>query len=57
MLDCCTRPKLVAPGLSHLRFDGAGRIVYQRDFWDASAALALHVPPAAGLLSAIRARL
>lgn len=50
-------PSLVAPGISHLRFDDGGRIVYHRDYWDASGALAVHVAPVAGLLNAIRNRL
>lgn len=47
---------VAAPGISHLRFDSEGRIVYHRDYWDASAALAEFVPFAGSILRAIRAR-
>jgi hypothetical protein len=36
---------VLAPGISHLRFDDTGRILYHRYYWDASAALAVFVPP------------
>jgi len=49
--------KTVAPGISHLRFGQDGRIIYHRDYWDASGALAMHVGPAAAILRAIRNRL
>jgi len=47
----------IAPGMSHLRFDPEGRIVYHRDYWDASAALAELVPLVAPVLRAVRSRL
>lgn len=31
-------------GMTHLRFDPAGRIVLQQDFWDASAGFYEHLP-------------
>jgi len=48
---------IVAPGISHLRFDGGGRVVYHRDYWDASAALAAFVPLVPSILEAVRKRL
>lgn len=48
---------IVAPGISHLRFDAGGRVVYHRDYWDASAALAAFVPVVPSILAAIRKRL
>jgi hypothetical protein len=48
---------VLAPGISHLRFDDNGRIAYHRDYWDASAAIALFVPPVAAVLQAVRSRL
>lgn len=46
-----------APGISHLRFDVAGRILYHRDYWDASGALASMVPVVGPVLEAVRKRL
>jgi limonene-1,2-epoxide hydrolase len=48
---------IVAPGISHLRFDPEGRILYHRDYWDASGALAEFVPLVGPILRAVRARL
>ena len=48
---------IVAPGISHLRFDADGRILYHRDYWDASGALAELVPLVGPVLRAVRARL
>ena len=31
---------IVAPGMTHLRIDAEGRVIYHRDYWDASGALA-----------------
>ena len=46
-----------APGISHLRFASDGRIVYHRDYWDASGALASMVPVVGPVLEAVRNRL
>jgi steroid Delta-isomerase len=46
-----------APGISHLRFNGEGRITYHRDYWDAGSALAELVPFAGAMLRAVRSRL
>lgn len=48
---------IVAPGISHLRFDPEGRILYHRDYWDGSGALAEFVPLVGPVLRAVRARL
>jgi hypothetical protein len=48
---------IVAPGISHLRFDADGRIVYHHDYWDASGALAAFVPLVPSILDAVRKRL
>jgi limonene-1,2-epoxide hydrolase len=44
-------------GISHLRFDRSGRIVYQFDYWDATGALAEFVPLVGGFLNRVRDRL
>lgn len=46
-----------APGISHLRFAPDGHIVYHRDYWDASGALASMVPVVGSVLEAVRKRL
>lgn len=48
---------LIAPGITHLRFDADGRIVYHRDYWDASGALAEFVPLVGSILRSVRARI
>jgi len=48
---------IVAPGISHLRFDPDGRVLYHRDYWDGSGALAELVPLVGPVLRAVRARL
>jgi len=48
---------VIAPGISHLRFNQDGRITYHRDYWDAGSALAEFVPLAGSLLRAVKARL
>lgn len=48
---------VIAPGISHLRFNPDGRITYHRDYWDAGTALAEFVPLAGAVLRAVRARL
>ena len=49
--------EVVAPGMSHLRVDASGRILYHRDYWDASGALGLEVPLVTRVLNAVRSRL
>lgn len=48
---------VVAPGITHLRLDAEGRIIYHRDYWDAGTAVAEFVPVAGGILRAVRSRL
>lgn len=48
---------VVAPGISHLRFNQEGRITYHRDYWDAGSALAEFVPFAGAMLRAVKTRL
>jgi steroid delta-isomerase len=48
---------VVAPGMTHLRIDRDGRIVYHRDYWDASGALAEFVPLMSSILRSVRSRL
>jgi hypothetical protein len=43
--------------MSQLRFDSAGKVIYHRDHWDASGALATFVPLVPKILSSIRSRL
>lgn len=48
---------VAAPGMTHLRLDRSGRIVYHRDYWDAGTALAAFVPGGSPVLRAVRKRL
>lgn len=41
-------------GITHLRFDAAGRIVLHQDFWDASEGFYQHVPVLGGMIHRIR---
>jgi hypothetical protein len=41
-------------GVTHLRFDAAGRIVLHQDFWDASEGLYQHVPMLGRVIHRIR---
>lgn len=43
-------------GMSHLRFDEAGRIVLQQDFWDSAEGFYRHLPVVGGLVSYIKGR-
>lgn len=44
-------------GISHLRFDAEGRVVYHQDYWNAADGLYEHVPLLGGLIRAIKRRL
>ena len=46
-----------APGVSHLRLDLDGKVVFHRDYWDSSGALAEFVPLMSSILRSVRARL
>ncbi len=48
---------IVAPGMTHLRFDADGRVIYHRDYWDSSGALAEFVPLMGSILRSVRSRL
>ncbi len=49
--------EVVAPGVSHLRVDDNGLVVFHRDYWDSSGALAELVPLLPSILRSIRSRL
>jgi|GEM_PF-83135 len=49
--------EVVAPGVSHLRVDGNGLVVFHRDYWDSSGALAEFVPLMPSILRSIRSHL
>lgn len=44
-------------GMTHLRFNEAGKIVLHQDFWDSSQGLYEHVPILGGMIRWIRAQL
>lgn len=44
-------------GVSHLRFDAQGRVVYHQDYWNAADGLYQHVPLLGTLIRAIKRRL
>lgn len=44
-------------GMSHLRFDGDGRVAYQQDYWDSASGLFEHVPLLGHGIRAIKGRL
>lgn len=44
-------------GMSHVRFDAAGKVVLHQDFWDASSGLFEHVPALGWLLRRAKQRL
>ncbi|MFY2765079.1 nuclear transport factor 2 family protein [Arenimonas sp. MALMAid1274] len=44
-------------GMSHLRFDADGRVVYHQDYWNAADGLFQHIPLLGTAISAIKRRL
>ncbi|HMP74379.1 MAG TPA: nuclear transport factor 2 family protein [Kiritimatiellia bacterium] len=48
---------MISAGMSHLRFNGEGKVVLHQDFWDAAGGLYEHIPGVGWLLRQIRARL
>lgn len=44
-------------GISHLRFDAEGRVVYQQDYWNAADGLYEHIPLIGSLIRLIKRRL
>jgi limonene-1,2-epoxide hydrolase len=49
--------QVTAPGVSHLRVDSDGQVVFHRDYWDSSGALAEFVPLMQSILRSVRSRL
>jgi limonene-1,2-epoxide hydrolase len=49
--------EILAPGVSHVRVDGSGLVVFHRDYWDSSGALAEFVPLVPSILRSIRSRM
>ncbi len=47
----------IAPGISHLRVDREGRVLFHHDFWDGSGALADRIPLVGGILRKVKQRL
>jgi hypothetical protein len=43
-------------GVTHLRFDEAGRIILHQDFWDSAEGLYRHIPVLGSLIGVIRGR-
>ncbi|MEM9489514.1 MAG: nuclear transport factor 2 family protein [Myxococcota bacterium] len=44
-------------GISHIRFNRAGKVVLHQDYWDATAGLFEHVPLIGGLLRYVKGKL
>ncbi len=44
-------------GMSHLRFDAEGRVVYHQDYWNAADGLYQHIPVLGAAIAAIKRRL
>lgn len=44
-------------GMSHLRFDAQGRVVYHQDYWNAADGLFQHIPLLGTAIAAIKRRL
>ncbi|HEU0152943.1 MAG TPA: nuclear transport factor 2 family protein [Arenimonas sp.] len=44
-------------GMSHLRFDADGRVVYHQDYWNAAEGLFQHIPVIGTLINAVKRRL
>ncbi len=44
-------------GISHLRFDGDGRVVYQQDYWNNADHLYQHIPLLGTLIRLVKRRL
>lgn len=44
----------VIRGVSHLRFDAAGKVIYHRDYWDAAEELYLKLPVVGILMRGLR---
>ena len=44
-------------GMSHLRFDAQGRVVYHQDYWNAADGIFQHIPLLGSAIAAIKRRL
>lgn len=44
-------------GMSHLRFDASGHVVYHQDYWNAADGLFQHIPLIGTLIAAVKRRL
>lgn len=44
-------------GMSHLRLDAQGRVVYQQDYWNAADGIYQHIPLLGSAIAAIKRRL
>lgn len=44
-------------GMSHLRFNAEGRVVFQQDYWDPTDVLYRRIPIARGLIGYVRSKL
>jgi hypothetical protein len=44
-------------GISHLRFNAAGQVVYHQDYWDAASGLFEHIPVVGWMIRKIKGRL
>ena len=49
--------EMLVRGATHLRFDGRGKIVYHRDYWDAAEELYAKLPLLGPLMRLLRRRL
>lgn len=48
---------MTSSGISHLRFDEDGRIVYHQDYWDPVTGLFEHLPVIGGLMRMLKRRM
>lgn len=48
---CCSR------GMTHIRFNGSGQVVFHHDYWDAAGGLFEHLPVVGAVIRAIKAGL
>jgi len=48
---------MVSYGMTQFRFDGQGRVLVHRDFWDAATGLYEYLPGFGGILRSLRSRL
>lgn len=51
------KPPLVAPGVSHVRFDDRGQILFQRDYWDTTSTVYERIPVLGGMIRLVKKRL